>query len=385
MISKLINLLLVYVLCLINLMFLFLPFAIFFLPVVAINEAIGIKLITRFYLIGTFAISIVMLLYIALDYIFGFTITKYTTFRIDTKSYRNQEFKKYYAYMDRAFKEVRKKFLMGNVELYIKKSNEINAFAIGSVRRNAIVVTTNLLNLLISKSHSQEEFFEALRGVIAHEMSHLINKDFLPGMIISCNQRATDLTAKILNLFFSIILWIFGHFPIVGGLFKRLSLLIHIIISKLVHFVLDHIVMPIYKVCHIVISKQTEFRCDKESALAFGSHGIGLTLEFLGVDSYNSIFAHHPSVARRLNNIKNVNKKEAYFIFPNHLTNLLNLATISLFCLLPFATSKALGIDNLIQSTYELLKILYINSVYFVKFCQTVWNITSNIIDKILY
>ena len=68
----------------------------------------------------------------------------------------------------RLTQEISQKFKIKMPEVGIYASNEINAFATGSVGNTLIAFSTNLVN------HMN---IEEIRGVVGHELSHLIHYD----------------------------------------------------------------------------------------------------------------------------------------------------------------------------------------------------------------
>ena len=52
-------------------------------------------------------------------------------------------------------------------------------------------------------------FLSAIRSVMAHEMSHLVNKDFLPTYIILINQKFTNFVSYIIQFILKLVLIIF--------------------------------------------------------------------------------------------------------------------------------------------------------------------------------
>ena len=54
------------------------------------------------------------------------------------------------------------------------------------------------------------------------------------------------------------------------------------------------------------ISRNIEYRCDKDSAQAFGPRGIYTTLSFLGKSPYFTLFSTHPSTKKRIKRVEKV-------------------------------------------------------------------------------
>jgi Zn-dependent protease with chaperone function len=63
-----------------------------------------------------------------------------------------------------------------------------------------------MIHHYLAESKNPQEFLLALRSIIGHEMSHLINKDFLPTFLILTNQKVTNFVSTILHFIFSLII-----------------------------------------------------------------------------------------------------------------------------------------------------------------------------------
>lgn len=78
-------------------------------------------------------------------------------------------------------------------KVYIIQSDSPNAFATGrSPRHAAVAVTTGILNILTEGE---------LRGVLAHELAHVTNRDILTGTIVATMAAAITMLSRI-ALFF---------------------------------------------------------------------------------------------------------------------------------------------------------------------------------------
>ena len=73
---------------------------------------------------------------------------------------------------------------MDDVKFLLHESQEVNAFAVLTLRKKYVVVTTAMLNHLTNSFPNIEEQKLAIKGMIAHEISHLFNWDSLPNIIL---------------------------------------------------------------------------------------------------------------------------------------------------------------------------------------------------------
>jgi heat shock protein HtpX len=148
--------------------------------------------------------------------------------------------------------------------LYIMKTPMPNAFATGRNEKHAIIaVTTGLLQQLNSSE---------LRGVIAHELAHIKNKDMLIGSIAATFAGAISYLAQLAyfgNLFSSS-----DNEEDSNGLFGGLIMLILApIISTLLH---------------LAISRSREYLADESGAkLAGNPEGLANALEKISIFSAN--------------------------------------------------------------------------------------------------
>ena len=87
------------------------------------------------------------------------------------------------------FNWLKKRFNIKNVDLYIISSEkEVNAYAIGGVRKQYISLTSGLIHEIGRKSSNDDQYVKALSAIIAHELSHINNKDYLPGLLAFSNR-----------------------------------------------------------------------------------------------------------------------------------------------------------------------------------------------------
>ena len=130
-------------------------------------------------------------------------------------------------------------------ELYVAPTAQPNAFATGrNPRHAAVCVTQGALDLLDD---------EELRGVLAHELSHVANRDILIGSIAAAIAMALTLVARV-------AMWgtLFG-----GGRGRRgnpIGLLVMSLLAPLAALVMQ-----------MAISRSREFEADRSGADLLGS------------------------------------------------------------------------------------------------------------------
>ncbi len=313
-------------------------FTILFAPVVIVTIAacFAIAYFTKINITATvissiiqifiYLISMVVLLQLLLDYVFGFRVNRFT--RGCTRLSKDKEF----GFLEAVIEEAKKKYQFRSVKVYLQEDMEINAFAVGSFRKNVIVVNRALLHYFRALSHNNKEFLYAFEGLIGHEMSHLVNRDFLPRLIFGLADDSVSSLEKKVKMIGKIFAWT-GNTAIntVGGALSLLFFPIRIffLLFKLAFFLLIKvpfglvlfiysffakitcgILLKIYNVSMDILNRGVEYRCDKESGLAFGFDKIMLTLCFLKGRAYNSIFSTHPSTDSRIARISHLHKHD---------------------------------------------------------------------------
>jgi Zn-dependent protease with chaperone function len=330
MFAKSFNLILIYILSITNLLIVFLPILIILSPLLLINEQIFIYFFKDILYICCFLISFFILTYISLDCIFGFTIWGLTK-----KTVRAKKFAKKHQFINgiiEDFSWLEKKFAVTNIALIIDKSEKINAYAISSTRKKIVLLTVGLIMHIRTNCNSEQDFRKAIKAIMAHEISHLINKDYLPTLLLFANQKAIKLVLFVVNLIFTTLNFLLTKIPIIGIILFILINLTHKILDFIITFFYKFIITPIYNFLKLYISRTTEFRCDYQAALACGGENVAFALSFLGSKGYVSIFSTHPKTKARINYVKNVKAQKSH-INTSIINKLSNFLAISILFL----------------------------------------------------
>ncbi|MDB2414928.1 M48 family metalloprotease [Rickettsiales bacterium] len=332
MITKPLNIIFVLILSVINFSTLLLPLLVVFGPLFWVARDMFVDVGVDMFFFVAFSISSLMVIYVALDLIFGFTVSRYNRQSIHISKakyiYGAQE-------IEESFNWLQKKFNMSRVQLYIGKDfDSINAYAVGSFRKKTIIITMGLINHIYESSRCQEEYVEALKGIIGHEMSHLSHKDFLPGLIVAANDSAIKIVEKIFRWSFVTLANIFRLIPFIGNLISSALIAIYKVTSFMITAFYKNIFTPLYFFLQNWLSRSVEYRCDRESAYAFGGSKISSALSMLGPGAYFSIFSTHPKTKSRIKNVQMVTAR-AGFIKPgvfDFVSNVIAISTILFLC-----------------------------------------------------
>ncbi len=348
MFAKPFSLILVYVVACFNLLFILSPFLAFLLPFIdyqkgefIISGSIFSKLIDIFGIV-IFLISFLMLFYLFLDFIFGFSV------RSSLKKCKKYEKYKEYDFLTPIMSQVKEKFGENSVHLYIKNSNEINAYAVASLGSRAIVITRGLIDHYLVLCPEPKMFLSAVRSVISHEMSHLINKDFLPSFIVITNQKVTNFISKLLRLIFIGLANLVSVFPYGGRSSAYLMSTGYNIFNSLFTFFNSVIVYNVYEFLRKFTSRSIEYRCDMQASKAFGGKNMALALSMLGENGYFTIFSTHPKTTSRIKKVENIKSSEGV-IKPGFIDSLINYFSILFLMMLTLIFAKMANIDILVR------------------------------------
>lgn len=371
MFSKPINLILVFLLTVFNIVILLVPFLAMLLPfmnfegnVLVVSDTIYQKakyLVT----LSVFAVSFFMIIYLFLDFIFGFSV------RSSLKNCIRYEKLKDYDFLGNIFDQIKTKFNQKSVKLYIKNSEEINAYAISSVGSKAIVLTRGLLNHFLVECDDSKKLLYSLRAIMGHEMSHLANKDFLPSFLIIANQKATNLTSKILRTIFNflsgVMIFISRDSRMVADFMANIYLITNFFLTAFNRF----IIYNIYEFLRRFISRSIEYRCDIQSAQAFGGSGMALALSMLGKNGYFTLFSTHPQTIKRIKKVEKIKAKDS-IITPRFFDSLANYFSIMFLIVICLFFAKESGIDLLLKEYLRNHEMLY-------QKLSNLWNLVNKI------
>ena len=368
---KPLNLIVVYILTIINFVILLLPFTAVAFAIMQINQEYFLtqiaKLDFKFLLsLLIFIISFIMIIYLFLDFIFGFSV------RSSLKGCKKYDSIKDFKFLKLIFEQVQESFGRKDVKLYISNSNEINAFAIGSMGRKIMVLTQGIIQHSLNNSKDKREFLLILRSIMGHEMSHLVNKDYLPALLIIINQKATNLISNILKWMITIPLTILGYVRVRSRILFDIVMFIYSTVNKIVTFFNNKIIFNSYEFIRKFISRSIEYRCDRQSAQAFGGHNMGIALSLFGDNGYFTLFSTHPNTTSRINKVKNLARKPGV-IRPLISSSISNYIAFMLLIIISSSTASYSGADELIRyyiiENHEILydKITYIFDLAYYK------------------
>lgn len=244
-----------------------------------------------------FALTII---YLFLDILFGFTIKDFIKDKIDISN--SKELEVFYT----LFEEVIERFDIRNVEFLLDENEAINAYAVATFRKKYVIVTTGILSHITNSFDSYEEKEKCFKGLIGHELSHLINWDFLPKLILLSGQKVSQLINTLFEIIFNVLLSISNNIPIIGVFTSTILSLTYSILQFCFNFLYNFIITPIYLLIERFLGRLIEYRSDYQSAEAVGWESVYLslyTLLSLNGNTYHSKFSTHPNTVSRILNI----------------------------------------------------------------------------------
>ena len=358
MFAKPLKLILIYILTVVNIVFLIAPIIATIAPfvdftknsvVIEYSLAYKIKIIVALLI---FLTSFFMLIYIFLDFLFGFSL------RSSLKNCKKFDKVKGYEFLKEIFSQTQEKFNCKGVKLYIKNSNEINAYAVSSMSSGAVVLTKGIIDHFLVSCADSKEFLLSLRSIMAHEMSHLINRDFLPTFFVISNQKATNFVSKLLHYFFFFQINLFNKIPYIGKFYGSSIFYIYQIINFILTIFNKYVVLVIYNFLNKFASRSIEYRSDYQGALAFGGSNMVSALEKLGKSGYFTIFSTHPSTKSRINHVKFV-KQSNEIITPKFFDKLTNYFAIMILITICLYFAKQANIDGIVRNLIKNHEFIY--------------------------
>ncbi|MBM3579702.1 MAG: hypothetical protein FJX34_02890 [Alphaproteobacteria bacterium] len=306
MLAKPFSLVLVYILTICNTMILMSPIIAAAAPFITIKGytiSLDYDIYARMKFMFSFAaflVSFLMVVYLLFDFLFGFSV------RSSLKNCTRYEKVKDYDFLTDLFNQVKSKFGEKNVKLYIKNSDEINAYAISSLGNRAVVLTRGIIEHYLVSCKDPKAFLYALRSIIGHEMSHLVNKDFLPTFLIIVNQKITNFVSSAFYTLFSLAVNASKWIPYFGNQTARTMSQTYILLNLVITAFNRFVVYTIYEFLRRFVMRFIEYRCDRQSAKAFGGQSMALALSMLGESGYFTLFSTHPRTKARIRKVENI-------------------------------------------------------------------------------
>lgn len=348
MIYKLLNFTLVYILSICNFAIIMSPMLFFAVPLmITKSDYVKSDSTLTIILLVFFTVSCLMIVVMLFDLLFGFSIRYFLKGAKEFSKIQN------YTILTDVFEDVKVRFNKPNVKLMILNSSEVNAFAVGNLGKQYIVITNGLVSEYLVQMKDRMYFLNCMKCIIGHEMSHLVNKDYLPGLLLKVNELATHFVSKIILSIFNVVIRIVSVIPFVGGLVSMMLLNLYKLFDFIINFFYKYVILAIYKVIQLKISRNREYRCDTQSAMVSGGGLMAEALSVLGEHGYITIFSTHPKTSSRIKNVKSI-EKTFETIEPQFGNNFVNFCSVLLILALPFVIYYYMDLKGLVES-YDTL------------------------------
>ena len=132
-----------------------------------------------------------------------------------------------------------------------------------------------------------------------------------------------------------------------------------LLIDRVVTYFNRIVVYNIYEFLRKFISRSIEYRCDIQSAKAFGGKNMALALSLLGGGGYFTLFSTHPRTESRVNKVKNISISGS-IIRPRLFDSLANYFSLMLIVTICLYFAKLAQVDLYIR--YYIKEHEYIHS-----------------------
>lgn len=295
------------------------------------------------------------IIYLFVDMLFGFTLKSFTKDCVNVNS--SEDFIVY----KEIFDETLKKFDIKNVDLLLSNSEEINAYAIFSFRKKCVIVTAAMLEHIYKTFEDEKSQKDAIQGLIAHELSHLLNWDSLPNIILLSGQNVAYYLSRALNFVVDIVTIVLSFIPITA-IFAVIFKLLFTFLDRLLLAFYNYILYPAYLIVERFLGRLVEYRSDYQSAQALSWQPIYnclLSLMHLNGNTYHSSFSTHPNTISRILNIYKT-EKSLEIIEASFFTKYFSILLVSLFSIWIFYISYKYF--NQIEEITQALTIFMQNS-----------------------
>lgn len=304
MFTKIIAFALVYLLTIFNFFIFLSPLTFFLFGKLLLNFEAGENYTKAIVFLSISFINFLMLLFLFFDFLFSYSAKKAKKGCVDCEK------DKKYSALAGIFGKVKEKYGVKNVKLYVSPSSEVNAYAVGGLRKKVIIVTMGILNDYSQQIDDHDKFLLSIEGIIGHEMSHIVNDDYFTALLLIVNERAVSFVSNIILFIFNFLIKILNIVPFIGSYLAWSLMFIYKIFNYIIRFCYNYVVKPIYNFIQLQISKSIEYRADKQAAMVIGGENMAYALSLLGNSGYFSIFSTHPLTKDRVKKVKSVEIKE---------------------------------------------------------------------------
>jgi Zn-dependent protease with chaperone function len=363
MLAKPFIFLLTFMLTIANFMFLLLPVSIIIFPLYIFFYDFFANTWNDLFFLFVAIISVFTLVYMFFDMLFGFTSRflnkKARPIEIMTAVPRQREIME-------SFEWLKRRFNLENAQLFIDPDGDIiNAYAIGSSNKQIVTLTLGLIFEIHRTYDYEEDYVAAIQGIMGHELSHLANKDFLPGLLTASSYKVNHQAAKLVRLALMVLANVLLFIPVIGWYVKFFIYRVYSLVLSFSGLFLRFIYMPLHRFFMKFFGRSIEYRCDRESAYTVGGQSMVLGLRALGKGSYFSIFSTHPRTKSRINKVAKVNPITGE-IKPSIFNTIANTISILMIVMVMYFATFSVDWNNLeanyLAGVHQPVKSFYIDT-----------------------
>lgn len=347
MLQKILGFILVYILSILNFIVVLSPLTFLILGKYFLAASAQSRYVESLVFLSISATTALMLIFLFFDFCFSSSVRYYakrSILAIKDNKYND---------ISEAFEKIKQKFNRTDIKLYINKSDEVNAYAVGGLRQNIIILTTGLLNLYRSETDNREQFITYIKGIMGHEISHIINKDYFTALLLIINERANNFVSRIIWIIFILFIKTIDILPVFGRYISIAIESLYNFLDFLINFFYKFVVLNIYKFVQLQISKGIEYRADSQGAKVIGGIEMSKALSLLGDSGYFSIFSSHPSTRNRMKNVENISETSNIIkpVIGVNTTFLFSFCILVSVCLYSY---KLANVDSLVRDYYSI-------------------------------
>lgn len=180
-------------------------------------------------------------------------------------------------------------------EVWVVESRAVNAFALSGWRRDAVLLTTSLLNTFPA---------DEVLWVLAHELGHLRHGDPRSGVFWIAAMRTLRLAYAVRGTLLRAVINIVRAIPVLGLLEVLITLPLALLLYALTW--VERFARGAFKLVDRILGRRMEYRADREATDLLGAEIGARALSRLGGDiepAWGGIFATHPPLAKRIRRI----------------------------------------------------------------------------------
>jgi hypothetical protein len=225
-----------------------------------------------------------------------------------------------------------------DISLYLEKSSKLRIYSMGSIKTKRVFISLGLITYLSSKAHDDKERNRIIGALIAGEISHLLNYDYLPMMILKGSNKIAKFLCTLATIPIRILFIPMFLTPIIKyGMIYVMNFFTTIINS--IDKILYKSMLSVYNsIRYQIFEKNVEYRSDYQIAQIANKEVLIMVLAILKKLTYNDDYYCHTMAIERIKKIEQIQIKPDI----QHEDRLIGAV---LLCCFIFILSSILGIS----------------------------------------